>query len=71
MLKLKKNNLFWRFMNSEIPSAEGHEDFVTEALASVLQANENLTRQLLERLLGLRICSEERIEIRTVNGQVY
>jgi len=60
-----KNNLFWRLMKTERSSAEGHEDFVTEALAVVLNADQKLTRYFLQSLVQIDIDENEQIVVQT------
>lgn len=65
MVPEKKTNLYWRLMKSEWSSAGGHEDFVTEALASVLHADKALARHFLSSLVPTKICEDENILVGT------
>jgi hypothetical protein len=65
MVPEKKTNLYWRLMKSERSSAEGHEDFVTEALASVLHADEALARHFLSSLTPTNVREDENILVET------
>lgn len=60
-----KNNLFWRLMRTKKSSAKGHEDFVTEALASVLYADQELAKHFLKSVLRTNTDWPDFIEVKT------
>jgi|GEM_PF-5152685 len=65
MSETKNSNLFWRLMHTERSSAEGHEDFVTEAFAAVLLADQNLTQHFVNSILGVKLNQLERVVVET------
>ena len=63
-----KKNLFWRLMRAEQNTVAGHEDFVTEAFASVLVTDPALGKYIFEALLGVSLGPSSEIFFKTQSG---
>ena len=55
----KVDQALWHFQS------EGHEDFVTEAFAAVLFADQNLTKHFLNSILDVNVDQTERVVVET------
>jgi hypothetical protein len=63
-----KENLFWRLMRAEQNTVAGHEDFVTEAFASVLVTDPALGKHIFESLLDVSLGPPGKILFKTQSG---